>query len=189
MIRAFIAANLPVGIVRRITEYQARLREQAGQVEGLKMGWVPPPRMHLTLKFLGDISGESAAAIEEQLLPCLAERIPVPLIVQGLGAFPDSGHPRVIWVGLQDTAEALSRLAQVVDTQLSKLGFPEEEKPFHPHVTLARVKKGKAHDLLADAQEAEFGRFSIREVVLYQSVLQPQGPKYVPLAHFPLKKG
>jgi 2'-5' RNA ligase len=184
-IRTFVAIDLPVALVRQVAELQRQLRDRAREA-GVRIGWVPPPNMHLTLKFLGNIQPETVPAISDKLRELLAPVAPIKLAVEGLGAFPDAGRPRVLWAGLSGELEALSTLAEGVDRTLEALGFNKESRPFHAHVTLGRVKGGPAGQLLVGLEDPRPGQFTVREVVLYQSELQRQGASYTPLARFPL---
>lgn len=184
-IRAFIAVNLPIPIVERVVELQTQLKGRAREA-GLRVGWVGAAQLHVTLKFLGEIIEESRWAIRDRLSERLAGRPAFDVAVRGLGAFPDRSHPRVIWVGLAE-AEPLVQLAADVDAWLGELGFAAEARPFHPHLTLGRVKAGAA-DILAGLEEKSFGLGEVSEVTLYQSVLRREGAEYTPLAQVALSR-
>ncbi len=182
-IRAFVAVNLPIPVVERIVELQTQVKGRAREA-GLKVGWLGPAQLHVTLKFLGEIVEESAWAIRDRLGEKLAGRSAFEVEVRGVGAFPDRARPRVIWVGLEE-ADALTRLAADVEAWLVELGFAAEARPFRPHLTLGRVKAGAA-DILAGLEERSVGRAQIGEVTLYRSVLKPQGAEYTALARIAL---
>jgi 2'-5' RNA ligase len=184
-IRAFIAVSLPIPIVERVVELQTQLKGRAREA-GLKVGWVGPAQLHVTLKFLGEIITESRWAIRDRLDERLAGRPAFDVEVRGLGAFPERARPRVIWVGLAE-AEPLVKLAADVEAWLVELGFAAEARPFHPHLTLGRVKAGAA-DILAGLEEKSFGLAQVSEVTLYQSVLRPGGAEYTPLARAALSR-
>jgi 2'-5' RNA ligase len=185
-IRAFVAVNLSVPTLRAVAELQTALR--APLAKELRVAWVPPANLHLTLKFLGDIQQESAAAIGAALERGLGERAPFEVRAGGVGAFPDEARPRVLWVGLTDEGGALARLAADVETWLEALGFPREARPFRPHLTIGRVKDGHTSVAAAFAphRETSFGTSSIREVVLYESRLRARGAEYVALRRVPI---
>lgn len=182
-IRAFLAVNLPIRLVEEVRETQDKLRVAAKEAS-MKVSWVPPPNMHVTLKFLADIQEEVAWAIRELLLPKLEDRPPIQLSVKGTGVFPSRKRPRVIWVGVQSDG-ALESLAGDLDQWVHELGFVQETRPYHAHLTLGRVKNGAA-DLIEGLEEVAYGDCTIHEVVLYKSVLQRTGAEYTPLARFPL---
>lgn len=186
-IRAFFAVNLPLALVEKVRAAQNQLRERAREA-GMKVAWVPPANLHVTLKFLGDVPEESVWPMRDLLLPRLGVRVSVPLTVKGAGAFPDAERPRVLWVGIETEADGLVALAREIDSGLAELGFPEEKRPFHPHLTLGRVKHGAPGpgDLFADLRDQIFGECTVHEVVLYQSVLERTGAEYTPLVRLPL---
>jgi len=184
-IRSFLAVNLPVPLIEQVRSLQDQLRDRARSSE-VKVAWVPPPNMHVTVKFLGDIPQESALVIRDQLQPVLEGRGAIQLDVGGLGVFPSIQKPRVLWVGVQSTGDALGTLAGEIDSRLEQLGFEPESRPFHAHLTLGRVKQGQAPDLLEGLEDASFGQCSIHEVVLYKSVLQRAGAEYTAMARIPL---
>lgn len=183
-VRAFLAINLPMAILRRVTELQSELRTRADQ-EQLKVGWVPPPNLHVTLKFLGNISRENAWVMRDLLQQRLAHRPRFSLAVKGAGCFPDAAHPRILWVGVEGKDDALTALVADLEQWMFELGFAKEKRPFHAHVTIGRVKDGNA-DLLQGLNEPDFGRCTVNEVVLYESVLRRTGAEYSALVRVPL---
>jgi len=182
--RVFVALNLPVHVVDRATQTQRELRSAAEQHQ-LRVAWVPPPNMHITLKFLGDVERHSLPLLGEKLTRALQGRPAIPISLSGLGAFPEATKPRVLWMGLGTGAEALAELAAHVDESLSELGFERETRAFHGHLTLGRVKKG-AVDLVSDKAEQHFGDCLAREVTLYESRLQRKGAEYNVIVRIPL---
>jgi 2'-5' RNA ligase len=182
-IRAFVAVHLPIPVIERVTQVQTQLRGRAREA-GLKVGWVSAAQLHVTLKFLGEIVEESRWAIRDRLQDRLAGRAAFEVAVRGVGAFPDRARPKVIWVGIEEAAPLVA-LAGEVESWLSELGFAKETRPFHPHLTLGRVKAGAA-DILAGLEAQSFGTAEVSEVTLYQSVLRPQGAEYKPLARVAL---
>jgi 2'-5' RNA ligase len=183
-VRAFVAVSLPPAVINRVIELGADLRARAREA-GLKVAWVGPSQLHITLKFLGEIPEESAWAVRDRLGERLAGRAALALQVRGAGAFPAAARPRAIWIGVRE-AEGLVALAADVDAWLDELGFAKEQRQFHPHLTLGRVKAGAA-DILGGLEEVDFGRAVVNEVTLYRSVLRPQGPEYTPLGRFTLE--
>lgn len=186
-IRAFLAVNLPVALIEEVRELQDQLRERASQA-GMKVVWVPPTNMHVTLKFLGEIPEESAWSIRDALAPVAAAQPIVSVTVRGTGVFPDVDRPRVMWVGVDSEGDALALLARRLDETLEGLGFALESRPFHAHLTLGRVKQGASPELLAGVEQVSFvhSDCSVHEVVLYQSVLERKGAEYTALGRFPL---
>jgi RNA 2',3'-cyclic 3'-phosphodiesterase len=183
-VRAFIAVNLPVPVIQKVGEVQRELKDRARQA-GLKVGWVAPTNMHVTLKFLAEIPEDSVFAVRDVLRERLAGRAGFGVRVRGAGAFPDAQKPRVLWVGIECAGGELSRLATDVDTWLEELGFAREKRAFNPHLTLGRVKSGAA-DVLEGLPAVELGECSVTEVVIYRSVLRREGAEYTSLAQIPL---
>lgn len=191
-LRAFIALNVPVHTIRRIAEFQRDVQKRTAATSA-KINWVPPANMHVTLKFLGEISQESVSAIEDRLRRDLQNVAPIALRIADLGAFPSWEQPRVIWLGAASPTEndisresdakqnALTRLAQQVESALVELGFDAESRPFHGHITLGRVTFSEGLASLIDAGQTISEQCVASDVVLYQSVLQRAGAEYVPL--------
>jgi len=180
-IRTFLAINLSVPTIRAVTEAQGVLRQSVGKV--LKMAWVAPANLHLTLKFLGQVETEAAEAVGDVLARGVAALKPFEVRAVGVGAFPDEQRPRVLWVGLVDESGALKTLQADVERWMEGLGFAREARPFAPHLTLGRVKEG--HGSVAEAlqqfRDTGFGASTIREVTLYESRLRAKGAEYVVL--------
>src|SRR5947209_4701889 len=109
-IRAFLAVNLSVAATRAVAELEEAVRHDCAGLD-LRVAWVPPPNLHLTLKFLGWTREEALEAVRDRLAQELAARMPFDVHAFGLGAFPTATRPRVIWVGLDDPSGALVELA------------------------------------------------------------------------------
>lgn len=175
--RAFIAVKLPGN--PKLREIISRLGTMGRAVKP-----VAGDNLHVTLKFLGDIAPEQTAEIS-RVVQSVAEPVaPFEVRLVGLGAFPHARRPSVIWAGLQN-AEPLCRLAESLEAELEPVGFAPEKRPFHAHLTLARVKSRPPEDLavlLDEHSETEFGVASIESVELFQSELQRDGPRYTVLA-------
>src|SRR5712692_8841210 len=178
-IRAFLALNFSVAVTRRIFEEVERRRERV-QAAGLRVAWVPAANLHLTLKFLGTVPEESLEAVADWLRRRLLEHAPVEVSARGLGAFPSLDRPRVLWAGV-DGGEPLARLAAEVEAATVGLGFDPEDRPFHAHVTVGRVKSDGAAASFRElwSVEAEFGASKMTEVVLYESRTRSDGAEYL----------
>ena len=182
--RMFMALNLPVSTIRKVDAMvKKELRPRAKEL-GLKVGWVKPPNMHITLKFLGNIPEETCRVIGDRLHQLTDARPPLRLHLKGVGAFPSADKPRVIWLGLEQQDDALTRLASVVDDWFEELGFEKEEREFRAHLTLGRIKTGSAAELLSapELAEVDLGPCTATDVVFYRSVLQRAGAEYTPMA-------
>jgi 2'-5' RNA ligase len=133
-IRSFIAIELPDDLRRELGRLQRRLR-----VDRPRVKWVSPEGIHLTLKFLGDIDTGMIEPITQAMHQAAQEISPFNLDVQQLGAFPNFERVQVVWVGLGGEADKLKQLCSLLETNLSRLGFAAEQRPFTPHLTLARL--------------------------------------------------
>jgi len=179
-IRAFVALTLPSGIIAHAAGLQSTLKAQ-----GLKLRWVKPQNMHLTLKFLGDIPAADAGQVGQAVQRASQNTTPLALTVQGMGVFPGIKRPRVLWIGLGGQVEALQSLYAGIEDELAGLGFARDKRGFKAHLTLARFKARVApHDLLQAFEE--LGNyapkpFAAKHLVLYKSDLKPQGAIYTPL--------
>jgi 2'-5' RNA ligase len=155
------------------------------------VAWVAPGKLHLTLKFLGNVDQARVEEIVAALRGAAAGVAAFEAAVRGLGAFPTPTRPRVIWAGVSEGADTMVELAGRVDTALAILGFPREARPFSPHVTLGRVRVPRRDPALAEAlaggEGREFGRVRVGRVALMQSRLSPKGSEYTELAGVPLR--
>ncbi len=144
--------------------------------------WVRPASIHLTLKFLGEIKEEEIERINAQLRSVAAETAPFQLSVKKLGVFPNEKFPRVLWIGIQQGHDAVVALQQKVEEALVQLGFPAENRPFHPHLTLARIKSLRGTrqmmDVVKSHENSEAGGCRADRVILFKSVLKPTGAVY-----------
>jgi RNA 2',3'-cyclic 3'-phosphodiesterase len=180
MLRTFIAIDLPDGIQQALDRFEKALQEAQAAIT-----WVRPERIHLTLKFLGDVSPERIPEIQRSLETVAGTLSPFRLKPSGCGAFPSLKQMRVIWVGMQGDGAALNGLQRGVEEAMMHLGFKREDRPFRPHLTLGRLK-GRQHlrhlqDLLIAHQSFEAEAFDVTELVLYKSELRPEGARYTPL--------
>ena len=137
-IRSFVAIELP----EQARKGLARLRRELERDEHGFVKWVDPHGIHLTLKFLGNIPSGRVAEITEAMKKATQGISPFQLEISGLGAFPSLKQARVFWVGVSGELAKLSGLQQNIDSALAGLGFAKEERPFVPHLTLARVREG-----------------------------------------------
>jgi len=185
VIRAFIAVELPESVRREVSQLQARFK-----ATGADAKWVEADNLHLTLKFLGNIEESQVEPLKAALASAAQRVSPFTIQVEGIGAFPKTTSPRVVWVGISQGEEALIQLAQAVEEACVGLSFPKEERPFRGHLTIGRVRsRERLAGLIRELQVEEFKASttaSTTQVVLFQSVLSPKGPIYTPLAEIPL---
>jgi RNA 2',3'-cyclic 3'-phosphodiesterase len=180
LIRSFLAIELPETILKQIGEVQKDLKSSYADVR-----WVSPEKIHLTLKFFGNIDESRIEPIVKSIAGATQTTSSFPLKVNGIGAFPDVKNPRVIWMGLVNEKEVLVSFQKEVETELEKIGFEPEKRPFQAHLTLGRVKSSRGREELVRRMEKyvekEFGDFRVERVILFRSDLRPTGPIYTPL--------
>lgn len=183
-LRLFVALSVPAEVLRALAEVQ---RQFAAADQGRAIRWTPIDHTHLTLKFLGEASAaqvdEIAAALRAAVVA--AQVGPFSLRMAGVGAFPDTRRPRVIWAGLEGDMAALHALQESVERTLSPLGFPTEPRPFSPHLTIGRARKeANPSDLLAiGAKVAAYkggsaATWAVKTCALMRSDLRPTGAVY-----------
>jgi 2'-5' RNA ligase len=179
-IRAFIAVPVPDETRRRLA---TAAHEAFGDHRHVKL--VPANNIHATLKFLGEIERQRLRAVEADLKGLAKRFSAFELRVRGAGAFPDERAPRVLFAALEGDVESWIRLAQEIDALAARDGVPRETKPFHAHLTLARVKAPKELGLLrkrlGEWADYDFGPLPVREIVVYRSDLSPEGARYTPI--------
>jgi len=184
-IRAFLALDPPEEILREIGRVQDRLRKL---IHG-DLRWVRPEGIHLTLKFFGDVPENAVADISAVAGPAAAAVGPFELAIGGTGVFPDPSRPRVVWLGMNGEVAQLATFQQGLERALREIGFPPEERPFRPHLTLGRIKSPKGLTGLTEALEKEktytAGLFTASVLSLFQSELTPRGAVYTRLAVYP----
>lgn len=180
--RLFIAIEIPNDIRNALAAFLRELRAIAPSAK-----WVRAENLHVTLKFLGHTEPEKIEAIE-QALKAIRSPQPVALQFRGLGFFPNEKHPRVFWAGM-DASPNLRPLAEDIDRAVTRLGFPPENRPFAPHLTLARFDPPDLPAKLAIAinqhSSVSFGSLSASTFHLIESKLKPTGAEYTTLQSFP----
>lgn len=180
MLRTFLAIELPVTVRNRIGEVQKDLKSLNADVR-----WVNPENIHLTLKFFGNIEKGTVGPIIESIDEPARATPPFFIKVHGVGAFPSSKNPRVIWMGLREGKEVLISFQRWLEKEIEKIGFRPEDRPFHPHLTLGRTRGSLGREGLVERlerlKEEVFGDFHVEKVILFKSDLRPTGPIYTPL--------
>lgn len=182
--RAFIAIDLPETIQATLGREQTALRGESPDAR-----WTRPEGIHLTLKFLGEISDAQVKDVIAALAT-LDRFEKFSVAVKGFGFFPDARRPRVLWTGLE-APPALAELAERVEECLEKSGFARERRPFRPHLTLARFNIPRPQPalqvFLERRDDPSLGRFEVSEFFLFESKLSGGGApaEYHKVARFP----
>jgi RNA 2',3'-cyclic 3'-phosphodiesterase len=183
--RLFLAIELPDDVRAALGSEQSRLRALCSRNRAIR--WAAPESLHLTLKFLGDVAQDRVPALTDAVKRA-GVFAPFEVEARGFGFFPDAKRPRVFWAGFEAPA-ALGELARRLDAALATLGFAHEDRPFTPHLTLARFREPRGDPALLkrieQVREASLGRFQVERYFLFQSHLLPGGAKHEKVASFP----
>jgi 2'-5' RNA ligase len=178
--RTFIAIESPSEIKAALAALQTALRRA-----GADVSWTKPENLHLTLNFLGEVDERRIVEVEKACIDLAAEFQPFTLRLNDTGFFPNARQPRVLWAGLSGEVENVAEMHRRLDERLSLIGFKREEKKFHPHLTIGRLKSNKkTRELIAltDAYRLPALSFVVTEIVLMKSELHPAGAEYTPMA-------
>lgn len=188
MNRLFLAAELGIPLIEHLVLTQQQIAEKTSNHEE-QLRFVSPENLHLTLRFLGDTPLEVSERIQERLHRFTQGLFPFEVSVKGIGAFPDTQNPRIIWAGFEEkSVELISLIQQSVDKELEHLGISPDPRDYRPHVTLARCR-GSIQPLkhtLDALENLELRGAFVRDFVLFESELTLAGPRYTVRDRFPL---
>lgn len=171
--------------------------ELRSNLPGVPIRWVPGENIHLTLKFLGNVSTANLEVLEKILQVEAANHQPFEMSIGELGAFPSNRRPRVLWIRVQAPPELMD-VQRGIEAETTRLGYPSEQRPFSPHLTLGRVSRNaKSHETRKISEALEtvkvgfLGAMWVRAIMLYRSDLRPGGAVYTCLhkAEFPKNSG
>jgi 2'-5' RNA ligase len=190
-VRLFFAIALPDGTRARVAAVADALqRRLAAHGAPRAVKWVERENLHVTLRFLGEVTDDRAASLRR----VLRDPLPVPAFHAAIGnggCFPAGGPPRVAWVGMGEGSEEARRVFDALDSRLAPLGFQKEERPYTPHLTLGRVREidragGRILREALSAVPLVLDRIDVRCTTLYRSHLSSGGPRYEMLLETPL---
>jgi 2'-5' RNA ligase len=180
--RLFVALEIPSTVRENLAELLKSLRGVSPQTR-----WVRAENLHLTLKFIGEVPETRLAAIRGALADGRSDK-PVTLDFRGLGFFPNDEHPRVLWAGIAASPNLKSLVADI-DKAMEKLGLPREQRPFSPHLTLARFEPPglteRLHAAIRENASRDFGSLRTGQFHLIESKLKSCGAEYTTLESFP----
>ena len=177
--RLFVAVDPPEAV-------RKQLREICRDVSGAK--WTRPDQLHLTLKFIGEAAPDEFARIRGALSRVSGDSFP--LRFRGVGRFPPRGSPRILWAGTEPEY-AIRRLHAMVEDALTEAGVERDQRPFSPHLTLARLRDARFADadgFLERGRSFHTEEFPVEEFSLYSSVLAPEGATHNREQIFPLRR-
>ncbi|MFH0847558.1 MAG: RNA 2',3'-cyclic phosphodiesterase, partial [Chloroflexota bacterium] len=180
-IRSFIAIELPDEVKSILSQLQAKLKS-CGEFPAK---WIDPSGIHLTLKFLGNITSHRITEITRALETAASGTAPLQLELKGLGVFPSLKRVQVIWVGIEGELDKLGELQKRIESGLAKLGFPREARAFTPHLTLARIRDRATPEerqcvgqVIASTKFETVYRFNVDSIHLMRSELTREGAIY-----------
>lgn len=179
-IRAYIAIDLPINVRAYIDQLTQKLRP----VTSKNIRWIPSSNIHLTLKFLGESAPQSLEILASTLEQNIKMVTPFDLVLSHLGTFPNARQPRIVWIGLQPNPKLLT-LQNSVENAAQHAGFAKEDRPFSPHLTIARVREALARSEVeqfnVSLQNTSLDKslvIPVKEVILFRSDLHPSGAIY-----------
>ena len=185
-IRTFISVELPQEIHDTLKQLQDVLKVPMPDVR-----WTKSSNIHLTLKFLGDVEVSRIDTISVALADIARQFSSFTMNLAGIGAFPNSRKPRIVWVGIEKGANELVSMAKQIEDAMKKLGFPREKRSFRPHLTVGRIRHLEHPTIMTKALEKSavggLGDFTVQQVSLIKSQLDPAGSIYTTLSEAPLK--
>ena len=187
-IRSFLAINLDLEVVCAIADEQIKLKE-AAQQSGAEIKWIPPQNMHVTIRFLGQVTEPMVQAIKDNIEPVTRGFAPFELTAANLGFFPDEENPKIVWIGVDDPGKELSSLYSKVAKTIEEAGFKSDNTPFKSHITIGRVKNAPpnmASELVQQFKQLSFGVSKISDLICYQSDLKQTGADYHKIWRLPL---
>jgi len=182
-VRSFVSIDLDdQQILSRVGSILSSLQAMGGDLKPVER-----ENIHLTLKFLGNVSSSRLSEVETSLY-----QLAFPVFsteIKGAGAFPNLNHMTVIWVGVNEGWSQVEQIYEQVEKLLSPLGFRKENRPFSPHITIARVRSSRKREEMANflqhLNDESFGSFTVAKVRLKKSILSSSGPKYSTLLEIP----
>lgn len=197
--RTFIAIELPGELRALVIQHIARLRLELPDV---RASWTREDNLHLTLKFLGNVPVADIAKVSDAVARATKTIAPFELTISGCGVFPTHGRPNVLWLGIESEPPAvaggpalrtpalnLHALHESIETELAAVGFEREPRPFHPHLTIARLRRPQGGRPLAELHK-RLGfpphTITVSEVVVFRSTLKSEGSEHSPLSRHKL---
>jgi 2'-5' RNA ligase len=179
--RLFCAIELPDDVRHKISEYSEQIRIR---LPGISASWTRETNFHLTIKFVGDVAEKRVADLSDAASRAAGEVTPFTIRIAGNGVFPQRNSPRVIWIGIDDPTGSLKLLHARLDEESEIAGFGRESRPYHPHLTLARIRNNKNSIALKELLQSnpfETIEIEVSELCVIKSELSSKGSRYTVL--------
>jgi 2'-5' RNA ligase len=184
-IRAFVAIELDDPIRHALEKVQARLKlERAAR----SVKWIPIDSIHSTLKFLSDVESDKLPVLQRAIADACAGTPPFRLTIGGIGTFPNTRRPNIIWIGAEGQVEIAAQIAKGIEEACAALGYAREARPFTPHLTIGRVKRAASPndrqfigEMIVTTKVGTLGELRVDHVAVLKSELKPTGSVYTPL--------
>jgi 2'-5' RNA ligase len=184
--RLFCAIDIPSQVREPLAQHIVNLREKVPEASAT---WNRPENIHLTIKFIGEVTQPRADDLSQAASRAVAGMTRFEFEVGGAGSFPKQGLPKVLWIGIGDSSRKLSELYKRLEEECTSEGFSKEQREFHPHLTVARLRKSHgARTLAAAHKEQGFPSLivPVLELLVIRSELSSQGSKYTVISRHPL---
>ena len=179
--RLFVGIPVAPAVASELAATCASLARRA-TAQNVPLRWLAPATYHVTLRFLGWTRAETAPAVAEAVRRAVVGIGPLRFRVERLGAFRSTARANVVWAGVEDSGGALAALAAALEREVVPLGFAAESRPFHPHVTLARLREpANVESVLLPFAEQVFSETRCDSVTLFESLTKPSGSEYRPV--------
>jgi len=177
--RTFVA----IPISEEVMELIKSIRKEFNRLEKF-VRFVRPESVHITLKFIGDTNEYDFEGIVSNIKKSVASIVPFKVTINGTGVFPDTRRPRVFWLGIIEGLENLRNISLSLNRELAKMGFEEEKREFRGHVTIGRVKRPLLNEEIKSFINFKYEPISFfaKKVIFYESVLKPDGARYIPIS-------
>ncbi len=187
MKRIFTAIDISDEARRKVSGYIENFR---GEFPNIRVGWEKPEKIHLTLKFLGDVDEKQLQNLIEAVEKSAREISGFKLQIAETGVFPSPKNARILWLGIKDKGENLPKLNEISESECEKIGFPKEKRNFKAHLTIARLREPqKSRELAGTHLQNGFEpiEFEVSQITIYESELQPTGSIYKTVKNVELK--
>jgi len=175
MKRIFTAIDISDEARMKITDYTSHLR---GEFPNLRVGWEKAEKLHLTLKFLGDIDSNELRNLTEAVKKTTQQFSSFKLRISQTGVFPSKRNARILWLGIDDENRNLQKINDVLETECEQKGFVKESRNFKAHLTIGRLREpNKSKELIERHLNKTFAavKFEVSEIVIYESRLLKSG--------------